>query len=280
MKYEPPVLIQEYDPAWPDTFSKLAAAAKAALGSLAVTVEHIGSTAVPGLAAKPVIDLDVVLASPADLPEAIRLLATIGYLHEGDLGVAGREAFRPPAGEPRHHLYVLTAGAEELGRHVSFRNALRASEDLRNEYAALKRSLANAYKDDRSAYTEAKTNFISSIVGTRDQIPQATDAVEPLRARLSADLLAAMKERDKQTIDTLRCLLAVLDNAGAQDPKAFGSSTEVPRKLLTHNELQALMQVELASRRTAVIEYERGGRHQDAARLRVELILLSRYIAS
>ena len=89
-----------------------------------------------------------------------------------------------------------------------------------------------------------------------------------------------MKEREKPAIDTLRCLLAVLDNAGAHDPTAFGSSTEVPRKLLTHNELQALMQVELASRRTAVIEYERGGRHQDAARLRVELILLSRYIAS
>jgi len=72
-------------------------AVKTALSSLAVTVEHIGSTAVPCLAAKPVIDLDVVLASPADLPEAIRLLATVGYLHEGDLGVAGREAFRSPA---------------------------------------------------------------------------------------------------------------------------------------------------------------------------------------
>jgi GrpB-like predicted nucleotidyltransferase (UPF0157 family) len=279
MKNDAPVLIREYDPAWPDTFAKLAAAVEAALSSLVVTVEHIGSTAVPGLAAKPVIDLDVVLASPADLPEAIRLLATIGYLHEGDLGVAGREAFRSPAGEPHHHLYVLTAGAEEL-RRVAFRNALRASEDLRNQYAALKGSLANAYKEDRSAYTEGKTNFITSIVGTRYQMPQPRDAVEPLRARLSADLLAAMKVRDKPTIDTLRCLLAVLDNAGAQDPKAFGSSTEVPRKSLTHSELQALMQAELTSRRTAVIEYERGGRHQDAVRLRAELNLLGQYIAS
>ena len=176
-----PVLIQDYDPAWPDIFSKLATAVKAALGSLVVTVEHIGSTAVPGLAAKPVIDLDAVLASPADLPEAIRVLATIGYLHEGDLGVAGREAFRSPAGEPRHHLYVLTAGAKELGRHLAFRNALRASEDLRNKYAALKRSLANAYKEDRSAYTQAKTDFMMSIIGTRDQLPQATDAVEHRR---------------------------------------------------------------------------------------------------
>jgi uncharacterized protein YqeY len=104
------------------------------------------------------------------------------------------------------------------------------------------------------------------------------DAVQPLRARLSADLLTAMKAHDKAATDTLRCLLAVLDNAGAQDPKAFGSSTEVPRKSLTQSELQALMQAEIISRRAAVIEYERGGRHQDAARLRAELVLLSRYV--
>jgi uncharacterized protein YqeY len=107
---------------------------------------------------------------------------------------------------------------------------------------------------------------------------RTTDAVEPLRARLSADLRAAMKARDTAGVDTLRCLLAVLDNAGAQDPKVFGSSTEVARKSLTQNELQALMQAEVTSRRTAVIDYERGGRHQDAERLRAELDLLSRYV--
>jgi uncharacterized protein YqeY len=88
------------------------------------------------------------------------------------------------------------------------------------------------------------------------------------RGRSTADLLTAMKARDKSAIDTLRCLLAVLDNAGAQEPKAFGSSTEVPRRSLTQTELQALMQAELTSRRAAVIEYEHGGRHQDAMRLR------------
>jgi hypothetical protein len=105
-----------------------------------------------------------------------------------------------------------------------------------------------------------------------------SDAVEPLRSRLSADLLTAMKARDKETIATLRCLLAALDNAGAQDPKAFGSSTEVPRKSLTQDELRALMNAEVTSRRTAIIDYERGGRHQDAARLEAELILISRYL--
>jgi uncharacterized protein YqeY len=106
-----------------------------------------------------------------------------------------------------------------------------------------------------------------------------TDSVQALRALLSADLRTAMKERDRAAIDTLRCLLAVLDNAGAQDPKVFGASAEVPRKTLTQNELQALMKAEVTSRSTAIIDYERAGRHRDAARLRAELILLSRYVA-
>ena len=106
----------------------------------------------------------------------------------------------------------------------------------------------------------------------------AVDDVEPLRARLSADLLVAMKARDKSTIDTIRCLLAAVDNAGAQDPKVFGSSVEVPRKPLTQSDLQALMQAEVTSRSAAVIEYERGGRHQDAGHLRAELVIISRYV--
>jgi GrpB-like predicted nucleotidyltransferase (UPF0157 family) len=159
------VLIQDYDPSWPGTFLNLSAKVKAALGPLVVTVEHIGSTAVPGLAAKPIIDLDVVLASSTDLPEAIRLLATIGYVHEGDLGVAGREAFRSPPGPPHHHLYVLATEASELRRHLVFRDTLRGDNELRDRYAALKRSLAKAYRHDRSAYTDAKSTFISSTVG-------------------------------------------------------------------------------------------------------------------
>ena len=285
------VLIQDYDPSWPDTFLKLTAKVMAALGPLVVTIEHIGSTAVPGLAAKPVIDLDVVLASPADLPEAIRLLASIGYVHQGDLDITGREVFRSPPDEPRHHLYVLSVGANELRRHLAFRDALRVDIDLRDRYSALKRSLARAYRGDRNSYTRAKSAFITSIVGICEHMPNpkeqnvaapgpetSADTVEPMRARLSADLLVAMKARDQPAIDTLRCLLAVLDNAGAQDPKAFGSLTEVPRKPLTEGELQALLQAEVVSRRAAVTEYERGGRHQDAARLRAELVLISRYV--
>ncbi len=162
-----PVVIQAYDPTWPDVFLRLSARVKTALGSLAIAVEHIGSTAVPGLCAKPIIDLDVVLASMADLSEAIRLLGGIGYIHEGDLGIAGREAFRSPAGTPGHHLYVLAKGANELRRHLAFRDALRSDEGLRDRYAALKRVLAEEHQSDRSAYTEAKSAFISATLQER-----------------------------------------------------------------------------------------------------------------
>jgi uncharacterized protein YqeY len=112
----------------------------------------------------------------------------------------------------------------------------------------------------------------------------ALDAVGPLRARVAADLRTAMKVRDKPAITTLRCLLAVLDNAGAPDPAAypvqvFGRSAEILRKPLTQGELQTLIKAEATSRRAAVIEYERAGRKQDAARLQAELTLLGRYVA-
>jgi len=155
-----PILIREYDPTWPDQFDEIAARARTALGSLVVRIEHIGSTAVPGLAAKPIVDLDVVV-SPQDVLEAIQRLSDVGYVHEGNLGIAEREAFRPPPGEPRHHLYVVSETATELQRHVAFRDALRADPTLRAKYAALKRTLAAQHGNNRDAYSEAKSGFIT-----------------------------------------------------------------------------------------------------------------------
>lgn len=161
-----PVVIREYDPTWPNQFSDLASRVTAALSALRQRVEHIGSTAVPGLAAKPVIDMDVVLDSPSDLPEALRRLAAIGYVHEGDLGIVGREAFRSPPHEARHHLYMLIAGADELRRHLAFRDALRGDRVVRDKYAALKRSLAIQYSHDRKSYAEGKAAFITRVIGS------------------------------------------------------------------------------------------------------------------
>ena len=89
-------MVAGYDPSWPGTFETLKSWILGAVGSVAVAVEHVGSTAVPGLAAKPIIDIDVIVATPAQVPLAIERLATLGYVHRGNLGIAGREAFCEP----------------------------------------------------------------------------------------------------------------------------------------------------------------------------------------
>src|SRR5579863_8759060 len=93
-----PVVVSDYDRAWPARYEALRAKVSAALGALAAEIEHVGSTSVPGLAAKPTIDLVVRLRAARDLPVAIKELARLGYEHEGDLGIAGREAFATQPG--------------------------------------------------------------------------------------------------------------------------------------------------------------------------------------
>jgi GrpB-like predicted nucleotidyltransferase (UPF0157 family) len=159
-----PVVIADYDPSWPATFQQLRDRLAATLGQLAVAIEHVGSTAVPGLAAKPIIDLDVVIADRADLPTAIQQLRPLGYQHEGDLGVPGREAFTTPAGTPAHHLYVCAIGTPALDRHLALRDALRADPGAADAYGDLKRALAAELGDDRAGYTEAKSAFIEQVL--------------------------------------------------------------------------------------------------------------------
>ena len=165
-----PVVLAEYDPAWPGAFARLRDRVAAALGELAVAVEHVGSTAVPGLPAKPIVDLDAVVPSAADVPAAIRRLAAVGYVHLGDLGIPGREAFDAPppapgaAPWPAHHLYVCPAGGAELRRHLAFRDHLRAHPEDARAYAAVKREGARRFPGDRDAYQEFKGPVVHEIL--------------------------------------------------------------------------------------------------------------------
>ncbi len=151
-----PISVGVGDPAWPALFAALRAPVAAALGDLAVAIEHVGNAAVLGLAAKPTIDLDVSIRSAADLPEAIAQLARLGYAYEGDKGIPGRTAFAWPPQAARHHLYVCTPGAAAYRQHLLFRDYLRAHPDAVAAYATLKRQLAAQYRGQRDAYTEAR----------------------------------------------------------------------------------------------------------------------------
>jgi GrpB-like predicted nucleotidyltransferase (UPF0157 family) len=159
-----PVIIEDYDPRWPEQFELLRSRIAPALRTLALAVEHVGSTAVPGLAAKPIIDIDVQLRSLADLSEAISLLASLGYEHQGNLGIPGREAFRSPPNDLPHHLYVHGPASREYIRHIMFRNHMRANPEDAQAYEQLKRALASEYRDDREAYSRAKTEFVEAIL--------------------------------------------------------------------------------------------------------------------
>jgi GrpB-like predicted nucleotidyltransferase (UPF0157 family) len=153
------VVISDYDPSWPALFASLASSVSAALGPVLVRVEHVGSTAVPGLAAKPILDIDVVVL-PADVPEAVGRLSAFGYAHLGNLGVSGREAFAAPAGTPADHVYVCPVGSPALAEHLRFRDSLRADAELAAKYGLLKRQLAARFGSDRDGYCEAKSAFI------------------------------------------------------------------------------------------------------------------------
>lgn len=159
---EESVALVDYDPAWPAMFAMLAARAAAALAPIPARVEHVGSTSVPDLPAKPVIDLDVIVTA-ADVPHAIERLAALGYVHEGDHGLLGRQAFRWPLGEPRHHLYLCTPDTPACRDHILFRDHLRSHPEVARDYAALKRTLAARYAADRSAYQAGKAGFIDAI---------------------------------------------------------------------------------------------------------------------
>jgi GrpB-like predicted nucleotidyltransferase (UPF0157 family) len=158
------VVIVDYDPVWPVRFAALRHTLKDALGELALAIEHVGSTAVPGLAAKPIIDIDVVIRSGEDFPAVIDRLTALGYQHRGNLGVVGREAFSELPHLPAHHLYVCATDSEELARHLRFRDHLRTHGEDAAAYGTFKREAAARYRDDRARYTEAKTWVIAAIL--------------------------------------------------------------------------------------------------------------------
>ncbi|NYD43144.1 GrpB family protein [Nocardioides panaciterrulae] len=157
-----------YSPEWPRWFAHVARDLEPALrGVPGAAVEHVGSTSVPGLAAKPVIDVDVVVAR-RQVPAAVAALEGAGYAHRGDLGVTDREAFHAPDDQPRRNIYVCVAGTLHLRNHLAVREVLRARADLREEYAAVKLALAADPDMDIDTYLAGKSTVLQRVLAVAD----------------------------------------------------------------------------------------------------------------
>lgn len=185
---EEPVVLEEYNSQWQIEFDDLQAVLRSALGEDILGIEHVGSTAVPGLAAKPILDIDIILESEEKFTAVKEKLIALGYIHEGDKGISGREAFaqtsqHTPLHENRvwmkQHLYVCVQGSEPLKKHLELRERLRVDEEARDAYSEHKKNLAQQFADNRTAYTEAKTEFISGLLGQAksNDAPMVEDTV-------------------------------------------------------------------------------------------------------
>jgi GrpB-like predicted nucleotidyltransferase (UPF0157 family) len=163
------MIVVPYDPAWPGEFERERARIAAALGATAIRIEHNGSTAVPGLAAKPVIDIQISVARLQPLDAYARALAAVGYVHVPHADDSFCPFFHRPAQWPHtHHVHVVEAGGEEERRTLDFRDYLRAHPDAARDYAALKEQLARKFSGDdvasREGYAAAKSAFITAIL--------------------------------------------------------------------------------------------------------------------
>lgn len=169
-----PIIIVPYDITWPARFQELAQPLRAALGPLALRIDHIGSTAVPGLDAKPVIDIQISVATFTPFEPVLQPLQALGWRWFENNPHLSKRYFREPARQPRTHLHVRLAGSWSEQFQLLFRDYLRAEAEDRLLYARTKRTLASQYREDREAYTEAKSDVIWQIMQRANEWSQFT----------------------------------------------------------------------------------------------------------
>ena len=159
------VLLVEYTETWAACFRAERAEILRALGQLAVDVQHIGSTSVPGLLAKPIIDIAVGVRSLDDVEQAVPVLSALGYEYFGDREGTGEHFFAKGTDHRRtHYLHMAEIESRNWRDYLKFRDSLRADTVLREEYAELKRRLAAEYALCRKLYTDGKANFVRGVL--------------------------------------------------------------------------------------------------------------------
>lgn len=159
------VIVTPYDKAWKTAFEEIKSEIESAIGDLIIGIEHVGSTSVEGLSAKPCIDIDVIIKDYSVFNAVVKELEKIGYIHKGDLGIKDREAFKY-VDKPHlqtHHLYVCPQYSEELRRHITFRDFLRSNAEAVPKYGLVKEKAAQLFPNDIDKYIEYKSPCIEEL---------------------------------------------------------------------------------------------------------------------
>jgi len=160
-----PIIIEKYNPEWPEFFINEKETIEKALGNLIVKIEHIGSTSIPGMGGIPIIDIMIGVIEEADAVECIPLLEKIGYSYdpESDETYPDRKSLDKRSMGIRIHLYIVDINSDYWIRHILFREYLRANPDTAREYNLLKLELIKKYRYDREAYSKGKAKFIKKV---------------------------------------------------------------------------------------------------------------------
>ena len=159
------VIVLPYDERWKSDFEAIKNEIQNAVGAWMIGIEHVGSTSVEGLSAKPCIDIDVIIRDYGVFDTVVRQLAAIGYMHEGDLGIKDREAFcyTDKSHLQKHHLYVCPQNSAELHRHITFRDFLRTHPEAVKKYGSVKAEAAKLFPNDIDGYIAYKTPCIEEL---------------------------------------------------------------------------------------------------------------------
>lgn len=158
------VIVVPYSEEWPRQYEAVADGLRRMLSQVpVVSIQHVGSTSVPGLAAKPVLDIDVIVQRE-HVPAAIRALSVGGYTHLGDLGLCDREAFHAEQGDPARNVYLCVEGTLNVRNHLAVRSVLRAHPDLREAYGAVKRELAEDPDMTIDRYVAGKSEILQIVL--------------------------------------------------------------------------------------------------------------------
>ncbi|WP_055585180.1 GrpB family protein [Peterkaempfera griseoplana] len=163
-----PIDIVPYDPAWPGMFARWGGVLRAALGDVAARIDHVGSTSVPGLAAKSVIDIQISVASLEPADPFVAPLTGTGLVHQADNPERTKRYFREPPGQRRMHVHVRQLGTFSQQFPLLFRDYLRCHPSAATEYAAAKQRCAATFRDDRAGYVRAKDAFVWDVIRCAD----------------------------------------------------------------------------------------------------------------